>query len=97
MKREKVIKQLQAVKEQLLKQYGVVSLTLFGSLARDEATESSDVDLLVEFSGALTYDRYIQTKFFLEDFLGCPVDLVMPETLKPAIRPQVEKEALRVT
>ena len=96
MKREIVIEQLLSVKQQLTNKFGVVSLTLFGSLARDEATESSDVDLLVEFSGVLTYDRYIQTKFFLEDFLGCPVDLVMPETLKPAIRPQVEKEALRV-
>ena len=56
--------------------YGVKSLALFGSVARDEATLKSDVDLLVEFDGKVTFDRYMDLKFFLEDSLGCSVDLV---------------------
>ena len=97
MKRDQVIKQLQKVQDQLAHQFGITSLTLFGSLARDESTPTSDVDLLVEFSAPLTYDRYIYAKFFLEDLLGCPVDLVIPDTLKLGIRSQVEKEAVHVT
>jgi hypothetical protein len=53
--------------------------------------------LLVEFTPPLTYDRYIQAKFYLEDLLGCPIDLVIPDTLKPSIRLLVEKEAVHVT
>jgi len=75
---------------------GVRSLAIFGSLARNQARLGSDVDLLVEFYPPLTFDRYIQVKFYLEDLLGCPVDLVIPDTLKPRLRPQVEKEAIYV-
>lgn len=56
--------------------YGVKSLALFGSVARDEATANSDIDLLVEFDGKVTFDCYMDLKFFLEDSLGCPVDVV---------------------
>lgn len=80
----------------ILEKMGVRSLALFGSLARDEAHAQSDVDLLVEFNSPLTYDQYIQTKFYLEDLLGCPVDLAIPDTLKPRARPQVMKEAIYV-
>ena len=44
--------------------YGVKSLALFGSVARDEATTKSDVDLLVEFEGKVTFDCYMDLKFF---------------------------------
>lgn len=71
-------------------------MALFGSLARDEASRDSDVDLLVELNPPYTFDRYIQVKFFLEDLLQMPVDLVMRETLKPLIRSEVEKEAIYV-
>ena len=54
------------------------------------------MDLLVELEPPYTFDRYIQAKFFLEDLLGCPVDLVMQETLKPRARITAEKEAIRV-
>lgn len=97
MQRDTVINQLQQVQEQLTHRFGIRSLSLFGSFARDESTPTSDVDLLVEFTPPLTYDRYIQAKFYLEDLLGCPIDLVIPDTLKPSIRLLVEKEAVHVT
>jgi uncharacterized protein len=75
---------------------GIRSLALFGSLARDQAKPDSDVDLLADFDPPYTFDRYIRAKFFLEDLLGCPVDLVMPDTLKPRVKPEVEKEAIYV-
>jgi uncharacterized protein len=43
--------------------FGVSSLALFGSVARDEATETSDLDFLVEFEGSATFDQYMNLKF----------------------------------
>jgi uncharacterized protein len=76
---------------------GVKSLAVFGSTARDEASLTSDVDILVTFEESPTYDQYIETKFLLEELLGCRVDLVIQDGLKPLIRAQVEKEAVYVT
>lgn len=95
MKRENVLRILSAHREEL-KNFQVKALALFGSVARDEATAKSDVDLLVEVEGGATFDRYMELKFFLEDCLGCRVDLVTRDALKPRVRPQVEREAIHV-
>lgn len=76
--------------------YGVSSLFLFGSVARDEARGDSDVDLLVEFAQQPTFRGYMDLKFFLEDLLGHPVDLVTRSGLRPRVLPAVEREAIRV-
>ncbi len=74
----------------------VKSLAVFGSVARGEARSKSDVDILVEFSNTPDFDRYMDLKFFLEDLLKRRVDLVTPDVLRPRIRPNVEREAVRV-
>lgn len=79
-----------------IRSFGVQSLALFGSVARDEASETSDLDFLVEFEGAATFDRYMDLKFFLEDLFGKPVDLVTKRSLKPQIAESVLKEAIDV-
>ncbi len=56
--------------------YGVKRLALFGSAARDELGGSSDLDVLVEFTGPATFAAYMDLKFYLEDLIGRPVDLV---------------------
>ncbi len=78
-------------------QLGVKSLALFGSAVREDLRPDSDVDILVEFDGPATFDRYIELKFRLEALLGRPVDLVTPRALKPRLRPYVEREAIRVS
>jgi uncharacterized protein len=95
MDRDTIISLLTKKRDHLFK-LGVRSLALFGSVARGEANPNSDVDLLVDMEPPYTFDRYIQTKFFLEDLLECSVDLVISDTLKPQVRPGVEKEAIRV-
>lgn len=65
-------------------------------MARDEASEHSDVDVLVEFDPPPTFERYMDLQFYLEELLGAQVDLGMPDTLKPRIRARVLQEALRV-
>ena len=82
---------------EILWDYGVKSLASFGSVARDEATENSDVDLLVEFEGTVTFDRYMDLKFFVEDKLGTSVDLVSLKMLKPQVREMVKREAIDVS
>jgi uncharacterized protein len=82
--------------EQPLKSFGVKSLEIFGSVARDEAHPESDIDILVEFSEPPTFDRYMDVKFYLEDSLGQSVDLVSHKMLKPQIRQTVEEEAIHV-
>jgi predicted nucleotidyltransferase len=66
-------------------------------VARGENRADSDVDVLVEFDGPATFDHYIGLKFFLEDLLDAPIDLVTQRALKPRLRPRVEQEALYVT
>jgi uncharacterized protein len=79
-----------------LKDLGVKLLAIFGSVARDEARPDSDVDILVEFEGAVTFDRYMDVKFYLEDLLETRVDLVSQRSLKPLIRSTIEQEAIYV-
>ncbi|MGB5772788.1 MAG: nucleotidyltransferase family protein [Crocosphaera sp.] len=96
MNKEELIKFL---KQNLtvIKSYAVTSLALFGSFARDEAKSNSDLDLLVEFEGVVTFDNYMDLKFFLEDSLGLSVDLVSRKMLKPQLLESVEKEAIYVS
>ena len=95
MRREEAIKRMRDNWGQI-SLFGVRSLALFGSLARDEAGSDSDADILVEFRGPATFDRYMDLKIFLEELLGCPVDLVTRKAIKPRMRTYVEKEAIYV-
>ena len=79
-----------------LNRLGVKSLAVFGSTARNEASHSSDVDILATFIQPPTFDRYIETKFLLEDLLGCKVDLVTQDGLKPLLGAKIEIEAVYV-
>lgn len=95
MKREEILERLAARRADLAS-FGVKSLALFGSVARGEVRPESDLDILVEFAGPATFDGYMELKFFLEELLGCSVDLVTQKALKPRLRPYVEQEALYV-
>ncbi len=94
MRRDEVLKQIDSHRAGL-EHFRLRSLHLFGSVARDEATAASDVDVLVDFEGRPDFDRYMGLKFFLEDLLGSRVDLVTLAGLKPRLREHVEREAVR--
>lgn len=96
MTRFEVLRQLQAHKARLSREYGVTDLAVFGSAARGDAGASSDIDVLVQFHGPATSKRYFGVQFYLEDLLGCPVDLVTDKALRPELRPYVEREAIHV-
>jgi predicted nucleotidyltransferase len=54
------------------------------------------VDVLVSFEGPADFDRFMELKFYLEDVLGRPVDLVTHPALRPELRARIEREATRV-
>jgi len=85
---------------QLLKQsfreihrFGVKSIGLFGSCVRGEASEGSDIDVLVEFNHP-SFDNYMELKFFLETLFGREVDLVLADSLKEQVKPDVMREVV---
>jgi len=97
MKQADVLQILKQKNAEIARQFGVKSLLLFGSVARDEATSSSDVDLLVEFNRPVGYFGLFALQDYLEKLLGCPVDLGTPDSLKPYIRERVMGEMVRIT
>lgn len=95
MRRDEVMRQLKAEQSGLAK-LKVKSLAIFGSVARDEAKPTSDLDMLVEFDGPTTFDRYMDVNIFLEDLLNCSVDLVTRKGIRSELAPSIEREAIRV-
>ncbi len=94
--RNEILEKLRTHKHVLVERFDVAGLALFGSFARDQATEVSDVDILVRFLGPATSRSYFGVQFYIEDLLGRRVDLVTDKALRPAFRPYVEREALDV-
>ncbi len=90
MNAEGVIRVLDEHREEL-RRLGVRRLGLFGSTARNEATETSDLDFLVELQQK-SFDAYMDLKSLLEQLFGRHVDLVSPENLKPRLRDRIAKD-----
>ncbi|MCJ7810261.1 MAG: nucleotidyltransferase family protein [Desulfobulbaceae bacterium] len=91
IKREEILKFLSKHKEELGHRFSVKRIGLFGSVLRDSAHALSDVDILVELTRP-TFDHYMDLKFFLEDHLGMPVDLVLADSVKPRLKPIISRE-----
>lgn len=95
MKRQQIITILKGQKN-LLRRYSVENLYLFGSSARNEAAETSDVDLIVEFDpdARVGMLRFSQLRHELSRVLDCNVDLTTPDALHHALKPEIMKEAI---
>lgn len=93
--RRDVALQIIARHERELRDLGVRSLALFGSVARDEAQPGSDVDALIEFDHPVGFFHLFEVQERLEEMLGCKVDLVTPGGLRPEIRDAILSEAVR--
>jgi len=89
------VKKILSGNRELLKKYTVKSIALFGSYARNEQKQDSDVDLLVELEEP-TYDNFIHLVFTLEELLKKEVNLVPKGSLSPYIEPYVGKEAEQI-
>lgn len=96
MNRQHALELLARSKKELQTRFGVTKLALFGSTVRNAATANSDLDVLVDFDGPATSNRYFGVQFYLEDLFGCPVDLVTEKALRPELRPFIEQERVDV-
>lgn len=96
MDKQRALEILSRSKPELASRFGVTRLALFGSTARGAATGNSDVDVLVDFDGPATSKRYFGVQFYLEDALGCAVDLVTEKALRSRLRPYVEQDQINV-
>jgi hypothetical protein len=94
--RGQVINILKGQQDFLARRYAVRSLALFGSVARDDATPNSDIDILVEFSRPVGLFGLFELQDYLEALLGCKVDLGTVESLKPRIKERVLAERVYV-
>jgi hypothetical protein len=83
MRRSEALTILTAHTAELPRRFGVRNLTLFVSVARDETTPGSDMDVLVSFDGPASFDRFMDVKFLLEEKLSARVDLVTHPALRP--------------
>ena len=92
MQREQALKILSNHKIELRHKFGVKSIAIFGSTARNEARSDSDVDILVEFEEPVSYFTLANVQFYLEDALGIDVDLATPGALRSPIRERVYKD-----
>ena len=90
---EELVKELQSLLPELRQRYQVQSLEVFGSYVRGEARTDSDLDLLVTFNETPSLFKFVSLENYLEDQMGIQVDLVMKDSLKPAIGQRILAEA----
>ena len=95
MRQQNILKILAEHRAEIESRFGVASLAIFGSVARDEAVAGSDVDILVTYVQSPGMFGFLELKEYLEDILQSPVDLVTKNALKKQFREQILQEALR--
>jgi predicted nucleotidyltransferase len=94
--RETILRRLGHEVPSLRRRFGVKDFAVFGSLARDELNDASDLDFLVTFEGKPDFDRFMNLKLYLEDVFARPIDLVTTNALRPELRAGIEREAIHV-
>jgi len=94
--KQEIIDSLQQHRLELDQRFGIKKLALFGSFAKNEQSDVSDVDLLIVQMNQKNALTIIKAKNFISDFLGKDVDLGLFDSLRPFIRNRVEKEMIYV-
>ena len=96
MEKEQTIRILSEHLGEIRQRFGVESLALFGSVARDEARPDSDLDVLVTFKRTPGLFGFIELKQYLEQLMSCPVDLVTEKALKKQLKEKILREVINV-
>lgn len=90
---QNLLQKITAMRPELYERFTVKRIGFFGSCARNDESSESDVDIVVELAEP-TFDNYMDLKFRLEDVFQRPVDLVIADTVKPRLKPIIEKEVI---
>ena len=96
MDKQAILARLSGSAEEIRQRFSVKRLAVFGSVAREEAGDTSDVDVLVTFDQKANFDLFMDLKFYLEELLGTEVDLVTDKALRSQMREVIEREIIRV-
>ena len=83
-------------KDELKEKYSVKEIGIFGSFARGEATEDSDIDILVEFEKPIGLFKFLELEEYLSNLIGREVDLVSKKALKPHIGKHILEEVVTI-
>ncbi|WP_404318406.1 nucleotidyltransferase family protein [Malaciobacter canalis] len=94
MHKQDILDYLKSNQEYYYKQFGIKFIGLFGSFARDEANDNSDIDILykIEKDKKLSIFKYLKLTKQLEDFFHKKIDLVRDETVKPQMKSYIQKD-----
>lgn len=90
--KEEILKILQEELPNLREGFNVKTIGLFGSYAREEQTEKSDIDLLVEFEKPIDFFKLVELEDHLSELLGAKVEVVTPDALKERIKPYIMRD-----
>ena len=96
MNKQVVLTKLKSRIEEIRQRFSVRNLSIFGSIARDESTDDSDVDVLVVLNREGSFDLFMDLKLYMEDLLGVKIDLVTDKTLRPQVHRVTEQELIHV-
>ena len=96
LNRDDVLGLLREHKPIMKERFGVSEISLYGSFARDEANDDSDIDVVVKFEGKPTAKTYFGAQFYIEDLSGRKVDLARRHELRKEILPYVDKDLINV-
>jgi hypothetical protein len=95
MRRDEALRIIAEHAGELREQHAVKTLSIFGSVARDEGRADSDVDVLVEFSKPVGLFKFCGLQLYLQEILGTKVDLATPDALHRRLRDRILSEAIR--
>lgn len=96
MTRDELLDKLSAVKSDLNEKFGIEQIALFGSYARDEATENSDVDITILKMKQKDYFKRAKAIYFLEEKLDKKVDMGYFDSIRAVIQRQIKKDLVYV-
>lgn len=96
MNKDEIIEKLKEIKPTLEKDYYIKEVGIFGSYVRDEQTESSDVDILIDYNRGMTLFTLVDLKDFLENIFKRKVDIAFKKSLKPRIGKMILSEVIYV-
>jgi predicted nucleotidyltransferase len=91
-----ILKELKSILPEIQSKYSVLSIEVFGSYTINRQTSRSDVDLLVTFTKTPGLLKYIELENFISDKLNLKVDLVMKDSIKPALKNYIFPEAIHI-
>ncbi len=94
MDRETILRKIRENREKL-KNLGLSQIGLFGSYARNENNEESDIDLIIDFkAGEKNFHNYMEACDILEDIIKVKIDIVTSESISPHIKPYIDNEVI---